>query len=246
MSQVVVSIALASTSAVLLSATPVSFAAGSCLPKTSAEVINAIGHGEIGPLVRCGLDPNKALMLDGMPITPLAFAASLGKPEIVRQVIQAGADPNYPGPGGMPMPPLEIALSTNKYAAAKVLLKKGARADYALQGTGITALMSLALNRGAQREEADSMVHVLLDHGAKLNAQDAKGNTALHWAALIGSGAVLRSLLRSGADRCIKNAKGLYPRDVVKGPDGQELSAELSQACPNEPTTAQRQVPSKQ
>ncbi|WP_081262376.1 ankyrin repeat domain-containing protein [Ralstonia solanacearum] len=226
-------------SASALLATHGCFAAASCLPKTSAEAINAIGHGEIARLVRCGLDPNQALMLDGMPITPLAFAASLGKPQIVREVIQAGADPNYPGPGGMPLPPLEIALSTNNYAAAKVLLKKGAHGDYALQGTGITALMSLAINRGTEREEADDMVHTLIEHGAKLNAQDAKGNTALHWAARTGNGAVLRSLLRSGADRCVRNAKDLYPRDVVKVPDEQGLSADLSQPCRNESTATQ-------
>ena len=219
-------------------------AAASCLPQTSAEAINAIGRGEMARLVRCGLDPNQALMLNGEPMTPLAFAASLGKPEIVEQVLQAGADPNYPGPGDSPLLPLEIALSSNKYAAAKVLLKKGAHGDYALQGSGTTALMALAFARGADQQEAANMVRALVEHGAKPNAQDSKGNTAMHWAARAGNGALLRSLLRSGADRCIKNAKGLYPRDVVKTPDEQGLSVELSQPCPNDPTTAQRQVPS--
>lgn len=245
--KVVMSIALVSTFAALLSATPVSVAARSCLPGTSAEAINAIGHGEIARLVRCGLDPNQVLMLDGMLITPLAFAAALGRPAIVEQVVQAGADPNYSGPGDTSMPPLEVAISLSRYAAAKILLKNGARGDYALPGTSITALMSLAINRETEGGgAADDMVRTLIAHGAKLDAQDSKGNTALHWAARAGNGPALRSLLSSGADRCIQNAKGLYPRDVVKAPDGQGLSAELSQACPNEPTTAQRQVPSKQ
>ena len=237
-------IAIAVTSAVILSSTQGCFAAGSCLPKTSAEAINAIGRGEMARLVRCGLDPNQALMLNGDPITPLAFAASMGKPEIVEQVVQAGADPNYPGPGNTPLPPLEIALSSNKYAAAKVLLKTGAHGDYALQGSGTTALMALAFAQGTDQQESASMVRTLVEHGAKPNAPDAKGNTAMHWAARAGNGALLRSLLRSGADRCIKNTKGLYPRDLIKAPDEQGLSVELSQACPNEPTTAQRQVPS--
>ncbi|ARU21616.1 lysine transporter LysE [Ralstonia solanacearum] len=231
--------ALASTSAAILAAAQGCMAA-SCLPKTSADAINVIGRGEMARLVRCGLDPNQALMLDGQPITPLAFAASLGKSEIVEQVIRAGADPNYPGSGDTPLPPLEIALSLNKYAAAKVLLQKGARGDYVLPGSGITALMTLAINRGAEREEAAYMVRALIEHGAKPNAQDAKGNTAVHWAARAGNATVLRSLLGSGADRCIKNAKGLYPRDVVKAPDEQGLSANLLQPCPNESTAAQR------
>ncbi len=241
----VIRIALALASVAILSATQGCFAADSCLPKTSAEAINAIGRGEIARLVRCGLDPNQALMLDGQPITPLAFAASLGKPEIVQQVIQAGADPNYPGPGDTPLPPLEIALSANKYAAAKTLLKNGARGDYVLQGNGATALMALAFNRGVGQEEAADMVRALIEHGAKLNAQDAKGNTAVHWAARIGNGAVLRSLLRSGADRCIKNVQGLYPKNLVKAPDGQGISADLSQPCPNESATAQQAHSSK-
>ncbi len=142
------------------------------------------------------------------------------------------------------MPPLEIAISLSRYAAAKILLKNGARGDYALPGTSITALMSLAINQETEGGAADDMVHTLIAHGAKLDAQDSKGNTALHWAARAGNGSALRSLLGSGADRCIQNAKGLYPRDVVKAPDGQGLSVELSQPCPNDPTTAQRQVPS--
>ncbi|MDB0529562.1 ankyrin repeat domain-containing protein [Ralstonia solanacearum] len=231
----VIRIALAWLSASALLVTQGCFAAVSCLPKTSAEVVNAIGRGEVVRLVHCGLDPNQALILDGQPIMPLVIAASLGKPEIVEQVIQAGADPNNAGPSDMPLPPLEVALSNNKYAAAMVLLRSGARGDYTLEGSGATALMTLAFNRSTDQGQAADMVRVLIEHGAKLNAQDSTGNTALHLAARMGNGAVLRSLLRRGADRCIKNAKGFYPKDLVRAPDEQRLAADLSEACPSKP-----------
>ncbi|QWQ13936.1 ankyrin repeat domain-containing protein [Ralstonia pseudosolanacearum] len=232
-------IALAWIFAASLSATQGCFAAGSCLPKTSAEAVNAIGRGEIARLVHCGLDPNQSLMLGGEPVTPLVFAASLGKPEIVEQVIRAGADPNYSVPGDMPLPPLEVALSNSKYAAAMVLLRNGARGDYTLAGSGATALMTLAFNRAGDQEQVANMVRALIEHGAQLNAQDTKGNTALHLAARMGSGVLLRSLLRRGADRCIRNAKGLYPKDLVKTPDDQKLAGDLSAACPSEAAAAQ-------
>src|SRR5258707_467976 len=65
--------------------------------KQGEAVLAAIGRGDVAKLASCGLKIDESVLIKGESMTPLAFAASLGKPEIVKQVLDAGADPNYGG-----------------------------------------------------------------------------------------------------------------------------------------------------
>lgn len=204
-----------------------------CPPATAsgAEVLEAIGRGEVARWVRCGLDLNRTLQVDGEPMTPLGFAASLGKAEIVAQLVRAGADPNYAGTDKIVLYPLEIALSGQKFEAARELLERGAKADYVTPTTGSTALMALAFYQGAEGP-LENMTRALLKKGAQLDAADAKGNTALHWAARAGNTGYARILLRLGADGCLANQKRSRPADVVAPARDAALSGLLARACP--------------
>ena len=55
-------------------------------------------------------------------------------------------------------------------------------------------------------------MEVLATHGADVNAQDENGWTALHYAVRDDHLDVVDLLLAAGADRSIKNDKGLTPR----------------------------------
>ena len=198
-------------------------------PTQSAKVLEAIDQGGIRWLMACGLKADQALVVDGQPLTPLQFAASRGKPALVRQVVQAGADPNHGGDASLPIPPLEVALSSQKYESARALLDLGARADYAMQGTRTTALMTLAFDK-TTGQAAAAMSRLLVAKGAAPNAKDAKGNTSLHWSARSNHADLTAALLELGADACAVNDKAQKPVDVAPQ-DAASLRASLAAAC---------------
>ncbi len=194
-----------------------------------APILNAIGDGQIKQLVGCGLDPNQSIPFQGHIITPLQFAAASGRSALVRQVVQAGADPNFGGTGEEALPPLELALSTRKYEAALVLLELGARADYLMPYTRTTSLMALAVDK-APDGQASAIGRRLVKSGAGVNATDSKGNAPLHWSARSANEPYAMTLLLLGADACLKNDKGQRPADLVP-PDITSLRASLAAAC---------------
>jgi ankyrin repeat protein len=199
-------------------------------PVSNARILDAIQQGKVHTLVACGLDPNGAIPVEGSTITPLQFAASSGRAELVRQVIKAGADPNFAGRGDDPLPPLELALSTRKYEAASALLELGARADYAVPRSQAGALMALAFDDRVDGPAAQ-MADALIQRGAPVNGADTRGNTALHWGARAGNLELSRVLLQRGADACARNHKGERAADVVNDKASPMLRQALSSAC---------------
>ena len=180
---------------------------------TDAEIIESIANGKVKQQVACGLQINEEITINNEKLTPLQFAASLGKPTIVEQVLKAGADPNYGGDGEVILYPLELALASKKYEAAKVLIKNKARANYKLPHSGMTALMTIAFDSEIARKT--DVLMLLISRGAEVNGADNKGNTPLHWAARLDNIGYVRALLRSKADKCAKNNKGQRPIDVA-------------------------------
>ncbi len=72
-----------------------------------------------------------------------------------------------------------------------------------------------------------AIVHAYLAKGASADARDARGGTAMHWAAARGSEAIVRLLLRHGAAVDVLDAKGQSPLDVARQKGHQALSALL-------------------
>ncbi len=65
------------------------------------------------------------------------------------------------------------------------------------------------------------IVRAFLAKGGSASAVDAKGGTALHWAAASGNADVVATLLEAGADPTVEDGKGRTPVDVAmsKHPD---------------------------
>jgi ankyrin repeat protein len=86
-----------------------------------------------------------------------------------------------------------------------------------------TSLMAAAgvgwrdqLSRGRD-EDAISLIGMLLEMGADINAANQSGDTALHGAALRGSTTIIRYLVDHGADVTARNEKGWLPLDIALG-----------------------------
>lgn len=81
---------------------------------------------------------------------------------------------------------------------------------------GSTPLMILAAQYG-WNDEVSQLVKLLLSKGAKLDAKDDKGWTALHWAALWKSKGFCECFIANGAELEVTDKEGKTPYQVLLG-----------------------------
>jgi ankyrin repeat protein len=132
--------------------------------------------------------------------TPLLVAAgSPGAAEVVRLLIDKGADVRY---GHQGFTVLMAAVEGGDRTVVQLLLAKGADAK-AKNRAGWTALHAAAMtgDRGVAED--------LLAHGAEVNASDTlQGRTPLLWAAGFGRADVVKLLAARGADVNVRETLG--------------------------------------
>jgi ankyrin repeat protein len=174
--------------------------------KSEVELVKALlAHGatpnaEITkgtPLRRATSDFNLPATLIGA--TPYLLAAKFLEPEIMRALLDAGADPSLPMKDG----------TTPLMAAAGI----GARANQNRRGRTVTD--------GAKLEYESlvvATVSVALSRPVAVNAVNGAGDTALHGAATMGYDRVVQILGDHGADVNIKNKRGQTPLALASAP----------------------------
>jgi ankyrin repeat protein len=144
--------------------------------------------------------------------TLLHDAAMAGEAELAAVLIRSGADPDAKETEGHT--PLYRASMGE---VARVLLAAGATVDVTSGPTRGTALHQ------ASRRGYVSVVQALLDHGAAIEARDAKCETPLRRAVNCRQLQIVRLLVRHGADPHAADRRGVTPLDVAR-------TAEMKQA----------------
>lgn len=154
---------------------------------------------EVEELLKSGKDVNR---LDTPGFSPLSAAAlcaggidrfrdSLLEPyypidelkerdvylQIVRKLIDAGADPN---PSKVDVQPLQEALESNDYLIAAYLLEHGANINAKSKGSPSTTNERMPILILAPYSGDLEKINWLLRHGADVNATDEEGRTLLH------------------------------------------------------------------
>lgn len=131
--------------------------------------------------------------------TPLNWAARSGHVHMCVLLMQAGADPLQADIEGFST--LHLASMFGHSNVVAYLLVKGVDVDLR-DRNGSTALM-----HACQRVQSRDPAQLLITFNASLNAQDSKGNTALHYCIAYNNLTCLEILIERGASVDIKNKK---------------------------------------
>jgi ankyrin repeat protein len=167
-------------------------------------VESGAGARIVRALLELGSDPNAATE-DGL--TPLMYAASTGKVQIARLLVQAGAYVNFQSRDHQA---LHCAVCCEQREVVGVLAEFGADLDAKHEG----GIRPLHFATGCEDASAES-VEQLLMLGADPNAADDDGDSPLHAALERPNIEAAELLLRHGADPLVRNKKGLDPVQIV-------------------------------
>jgi ankyrin repeat protein len=174
------------------------------------ELIDAAKAGESAAaisLVDHGADVNAAAS-DGT--SALMWAAHRGDGPLVDRLLKAHADPKRVNSYGATA--LSEAAVFGDTGIIKKLLAAGVDADVP-GADGQTPLMIVARTSNVEAAEA------LLSHGAKINTREQwRNQTALMWAAAQGQPAMVKLLIRRGADVDAREIVNVGVRQVTNEP----------------------------
>jgi uncharacterized protein len=171
------------------------------------EVDNA---AEVNALLARGLDPNT---LDPAGQHGLFLALRAGSMQVA-QVLMQHPDTRIDTANAAGETPLMMAALRANLGAMKALIARGAQVDR----PGWTPLHYAASSPSAEP------VRLLLERGAAVDAKAPNGNTALMLAARYGHELSVDLLLGKGADRRLRNERGLNAADYARL-DGRESLA---------------------
>ena len=160
----------------------------------------------------------------------LGLAAQGGQVSVVKELIDAGFDVNRIGTGKHARTALYVATGAERIQIAQMMLAAGAEVNFCAPGEydGQGQFCGNALQLAAHKA-SKSMVDLLLEAGAKVNAVGGRYCTALQAAcqsSMDGHGVVVSKLLDAGADVNVQGGEygnalqaasyGQYYEDEVK------------------------------
>jgi membrane protease YdiL (CAAX protease family) len=157
----------------------------------NAQVVSAASRGDVPRaqyLIEMGADVNAVYNSKG--VTALEEAAYRSYPEMVRFLLEKGANPNVKDMDGQT--PLILAAEKNQLESIKLLLARGADLNWKNE-RGFTAL------RAAVQYNRLESARLLIESGADLNLEDKAGATPLAAAQNLGYSDLVNLLQQKGA-----------------------------------------------
>jgi ankyrin repeat protein len=176
-----------------------------CAARTELErdLLKAVNEGSgvlSGRLLQKGADGK---MVDDCGISVLTYAIVGSRPDVVKLLIDAGADVNAVD-RSIYKRPLAYAVRVqdpeDRYRIVKMLIDAGANVN---AGNGETPLVSAVSQKDVR------LVELLISSGADVNLHDNEAESAYSYAAALGDNRLKQMLLAAGADPAVGVAKYL-------------------------------------
>jgi len=172
------------------------------------KIFNLVNHGDIKMVSKLlDKDPTIVNNRNESKWTPLHLACFKGNIEMVKLLLEKGADINAKSRTGMT--PVYLAATKGNYKIVLLLADKGANINIPANNSEWTPLMR-ACSKGYFKT-----AEVLVKYGADINAKSKAGWTPLHGAAEQGHLKIVELLVNAGADVNIKNNLGRTPLDLA-------------------------------
>jgi ankyrin repeat protein len=145
--------------------------------------------------------------------SPVAAAAYAGRNMVVRLLLSHGADGRKADDTGKP--PVVYAAAGGQLGIVKQLLALDIDIN-ARYANDLTLLMwACGPDESVAEAQALEIVSYLLDSGAKVDASDARGRTALMISAEGNHPAIVKALLAHGADPSLADKAGKHAADLT-------------------------------
>lgn len=219
-------------------------------------------HAYIQRLIQLVKMSGKSLdIFNYMQQTPLHLAAITNNIEVIRIMLEAGANPNEADRNGLTTvhhaccnrnsPCMAVIF---KYSTFDIDLEKrnfnGHTPLHVAVEKGDKVLVRMLLEHNAKVNAMDSrngwtplfiavankdikMLGILVEFGAKVNAQSYSGNSALHIATGRGYTDVVKVLVQYGADLSLKNSHWDTPVNVANANEMSQLLRGICRGSPN-------------
>ncbi|MEO6539296.1 MAG: ankyrin repeat domain-containing protein [Ferruginibacter sp.] len=144
--------------------------------KQELDIFEATSIGDLD-IVKNQIEKNSGLTNSYSPdgFTPVGLAAFFGHYDIVKFILEEGANPNLAANNEFRVAPIHSACAISNYDIAVLLIKHGADVN-AKQMQGVTPLHSAAHNGQTK------LAKLLIESGADVNSQMDNGQTALFMA----------------------------------------------------------------
>ncbi|MEE8526424.1 MAG: ankyrin repeat domain-containing protein, partial [Thermoanaerobaculia bacterium] len=181
--------------------------------KTLFEAIETTDAGAVWKLVKEGGAAMDAVD-ETSELTPLAIAAEAGLAEIVRILLEAGADPNLGGA----TTPLEAAVVEGHLEVVEALIEKSADVNQKVE-EGFTPLMTASATGNL------ALVQMLLDAGARPRLLNDDRESAIILAESAGHDAVVEKLKEAARRQRAANLEARQKKQAEVAEEAEQAAA---------------------